>query len=102
MTTIATTVGRRTCCPTATFLRCPWVVEMAGNIGGLCEMTVTDRDEVDDLPEVHDELGAAIGQIIAHVFAELPIDCPERRAALCTIIECHTRVAGLLRQPRLN
>jgi len=58
-------------------------------------------DEVDEVPAVHDPLGVAISEIIAHVFTALPVDCPERRAALCTIIEAHTRVAQLLRKPNL-
>jgi hypothetical protein len=68
-------------------------------------MTATDRDEVDEPAEpieARDALGAAIGQIIAHVFAELPIDCVARRAALTVTIQCHSRVAELLRTPRLN
>jgi hypothetical protein len=61
-----------------------------------------ERDEVDDLPEVRDPLGVAIGQIIACIFQELPMDGPERRAALTVAIECHSRITVLLRQPRLN
>jgi hypothetical protein len=65
-------------------------------------MTVTDRDEVDDLPEVRDPIGAAISQLIASIFESLPTDSPTRRAALAATIQCHTRVAELLKQPRLN
>jgi hypothetical protein len=66
---------------------------------------VIARDEMDEPAEpieARDELGALIGQIIAYVFAELPTDCAERKAALVTAIEAHTRIAALLRQPRLN
>jgi hypothetical protein len=63
----------------------------------------TARDEIDDLPEARDPLGMAISQLIAAVFEALPTDCAERRAALCTVIECHTRIAALLNpQQRLN
>jgi hypothetical protein len=44
-------------------------------------------DEGDELrPEV-DSLGAAVSQVIACVFEAPPTDCPERKAALCTVIE---------------
>jgi hypothetical protein len=68
-------------------------------------MTVTDRDETDEPAEpieARDALGVAIGQVIAAVFEALPADCAERKAALTVAIEAHTRIATLLRQPRLN
>jgi hypothetical protein len=77
------------------------VWQWAKILGARLKMTVAP-DAMDDLPEVRDPLGAAIGQIIAHVFAELPIDCVARRAALAATIQCHARVAELLRTPRLN
>jgi hypothetical protein len=58
--------------------------------------------EADDLPEARDPLGVAISQVIACVFEALPADCAERKAALVTAIEAHTRIAALLKQPRLN
>jgi hypothetical protein len=63
---------------------------------------VTVRDEANDPPEVRDPLGAAVSRVIGCIFESLPTDCPARRAALCTVIECHTRVAALLRQQWLN
>jgi hypothetical protein len=64
-------------------------------------MTIA-RDEIDNLPEARDPLGVAISQVIACIFEELPADCAERKAALCTIIEAHTRITALLRQHSLN
>jgi hypothetical protein len=68
---------------------------------GLAVMVIA-RDEIDEVPEARDPLGVAISQVIACIFEELPADCAERKAALCTIIEAHTRVAALLHRPRLN
>src|ERR1700756_3404433 len=88
MTTIATIVGSRMYCLT---VRSPRrLLVAAGNTGDPFEMTATDRDEVDDLPAVRDPLGAAIGQIIAHIFEALPTDCAERKAALTVAIGCHS------------
>jgi hypothetical protein len=64
-------------------------------------MTI-EPDEADVLPEVGDALGVAISQVIACVFEALPADCAERKAALVTAIEAHTRIAALLARPRLN
>jgi hypothetical protein len=61
-----------------------------------------ERDEMDDLPEARDALGVAISQVIACIFEALPTDSGERKAALCTIIEAHTRIAALPGRPRLN
>lgn len=55
-----------------------------------------------DCPEVGDPLGAAISQVIASIFEALPTDCPARKAALTVAIQSHTRIAELLKQPRLN
>jgi hypothetical protein len=61
-----------------------------------------EREESDDLPPEADAISVAISQVIGCIFESLPADCPERRAALCTVIEAHTRIAALLHQPRLN
>jgi hypothetical protein len=63
---------------------------------------VIERDEIDELPEVRDPLGAAISQVIACVFEALPTECPERKAALITVIEAHTRLRSLLTRHALN
>jgi hypothetical protein len=66
-------------------------------------MTATERDadEPAEAIEPRDELGYAFSKVFWHIFAELP-DCPARAAALTATIQCHTRVAELLKTPRLN
>jgi hypothetical protein len=64
---------------------------------------VPEPAEIHELPEARDPLGFAISQVIACVFAALPTDCAERRAALVTAIEAHSRIAALLNpRQRLN
>jgi hypothetical protein len=57
-------------------------------------MMTPERDETDELPEARDPLGVAISQVIACIFEELPAECAGCKAALCTIIEAHTRIAA--------
>jgi hypothetical protein len=56
-------------------------------------MIEREADDTDELPwpAEADGVGAAVSQLIACVFEAFPTDCPERRAALCTVIEAHTR-----------
>jgi len=66
-------------------------------------MTALERDETDEPAkaiEARDELGWAFSKVFWCIFAELP-DCPARRAALAATIQCHTRVAELIRAPNL-
>jgi hypothetical protein len=53
-------------------------------------------------PAEPDPVGAAISQLIACIFEAIPVDWAERKAALVTAIEAHTRIAALLGRPRLN
>jgi hypothetical protein len=61
-----------------------------------------ERDEdFEPWPEA-DPLGVAFSQVFAVVFEAWPVECPERKVALCTAIEAHSRLRELLNRQRLN
>jgi hypothetical protein len=66
-------------------------------------MTIERDNEIEQQPWPEaDPLGAAFSQVFAAVFAAIPADCAERKAALIAVMGCHARLRDLLNKRSLS
>jgi hypothetical protein len=66
-------------------------------------MTIERDNEIEQQPWPEaDPLGAAFSQVFAVVFAAIPADCAERKAALIAVMGCHARLRDLLNKRSLS